>query len=138
MEYFAEQQARSAARIAEIEDIIVRFARATRARFDGTDKRVDDVNEKIAALVDGDLSAQERHREIDEKIAALVDGDLRSQERHREIDEKIAALVDSQIRTEESVKETDENVKKTDEALRSLTTVVDRYISERRNGDSKG
>ena len=45
------------------------------------------------------------------------------------IDERISALVDSQMRTEE-------NVKKTDENLRNLIAVVDRYLSEGRNGDS--
>ncbi len=89
MDYVAQQPARFAARMAEIEDIIVRFARATRARFEGTDKRVDD------------------------------------------IDERISALVDSQVRTEE-------NMKKTDEKLRSLIAVVDRYFREGRNGNSNG
>src|SRR5918911_4012539 len=40
-----------------------------------------------------------------------------------DVDVRIAALVDSQIRTEE-------NVKKTDEALRNLIAVVDRYFNE--------
>lgn len=115
MDYIAEQQARSAIRMAEIEDIIVRFGRATRGRFEGTDKRIDDV---------------------DEKIAAVVDSQIRAEERSREIDKKIAALIESQARTEQNVTRTAENVKKTDEALRSLTTLVDRYISRRRNGDS--
>jgi chromosome segregation ATPase len=145
MEFIIEQQALFAAKmpqleenVRQLEDIVVRFAKATLDRFEATDARVDDVDEKIAALVDSHLRAQERGREIDEKIAALVDSQVRAQERGREIDEKIAALVDSQLHTEQNVKRTEENVKKTDEALRSLTTVVDRYISERRNGNSKG
>jgi hypothetical protein len=44
-----------------------------------------------------------------------------------DVNAKINALVDAQIRT-------DENVKKTDEAVRNLTAVVDRYFRER-NGD---
>jgi hypothetical protein len=40
---------------------------------------------------------------------------------------KIDALVDAQIRNEESIR-------KTDEAVRTLTTVVDRYFRERGNG----
>ena len=73
----------------QLEDIVVRLAKATLDRFEATDARVDD------------------------------------------IDERISALVDSQVRTEE-------NVKKTDESLRSLIAVVDRYFSEGRNGNSKG
>jgi hypothetical protein len=47
-----------------------------------------------------------------------------------EVDERIAALINSQIQTEE-------NVKKTDEHLRNLIAVVDRYFRDGRNGVSK-
>src|SRR5918998_3611984 len=88
-DFIVEQQAQFAAKIGQLEDIVARLAKATLDRFEATDKRVDD------------------------------------------IDERISALVDSQVRTEE-------NVKKTDESLRSLIAVVDRYFSEGRNGNSKG
>lgn len=45
----------------------------------------------------------------------------------KDVNAKINALVDSQIRT-------DENVSRTDENLRNLIAVVDRYFSEGRNG----
>ena len=48
-----------------------------------------------------------------------------------DIDKRISALVDSQVHTEE-------NVKKTDQNLRNLIAVVDRYLSEGRNGNPKG
>ena len=88
-EFIVEQQAQFAAKIGQLEDIVARLAKATLDRFEATDKRVDDV------------------------------------------DERISALVDSQIRT-------DENVKKTDETLRNLIAVVDRYFSEGRNGEPEG
>ncbi len=88
-EFIVEQQAQFAAKIGQLEDIVARLARATLDRFEATDKRVDDV------------------------------------------DERISALVDSQLRT-------DENVKKTDESLRNLIAVVDRYFSEGRNGEPEG
>ena len=44
-----------------------------------------------------------------------------------ETNAKINALIEAQIRT-------DENLKKTDEAVRNLTTVVDRYFSGRQSG----
>jgi len=47
----------------------------------------------------------------------------------QDVSAKINALVDAQLRTEASVKKTDENV-------RNLTAVVDRYFSEGRNGKS--
>ena len=45
----------------------------------------------------------------------------------KDVNAKINALVDSQIRT-------DENLSRTDESLRNLIAVVDRYFSEKRNG----
>ena len=84
MEFILEQQAQFASDIGALQGIVTKLAQATLNRFEATDKRIDDV------------------------------------------DERIAALVDSQIRTEE-------NVKKTDEALRNLIAVVDRYFNEGRN-----
>lgn len=87
-EFIVEQQAQFASKIGQLEDIVTRLAKATLDRFEASDKRVD------------------------------------------EIDERIAALINSQIQTEE-------NVKKTDEHLRNLIAVVDRYFREGRNGGSK-
>ena len=87
-EFIIEQQAQFVSKIGQLEDIVARLAKATLDRFETSDKRVD------------------------------------------EIDERIAALISSQIKTEE-------NVKKTDEHLRNLIAVVDRYFSEGRNGSSK-
>ena len=60
-----------------------------------------------------------RFEDIEEKTA----------ERFRDTDEKFAALVDSQIKLAHAQS-------KTDESLRNLIAVVDRYFSERRNGGS--
>jgi len=87
-DFIVEQQAQFASKIGQLEDIVARLAKATLDRFEASDKRVD------------------------------------------EIDERIAALVNSQIQTEE-------NVRRTDEHLRNLIAVVDRYFSEGRNGGSK-
>ncbi len=88
VEFILNQQAQFSSDIGELKDIVTQLARATLNRFEATDKRIDDV------------------------------------------DERIAALVNSQI-------ETEENMKKTDEALRNLIAVVDRYFSEGRNGKSE-
>ena len=87
-EFIVEQQAQFASQIGQLEDVVARLAQATVDRFHVSDKRVDDM------------------------------------------DERIAALINSQIQTEE-------NVKKTDEHLRNLIAVVDRYVSEGRNGGVK-
>ena len=84
-EFIVEQQAQFAAKIGQLEDIVVRLAKATLDRFEDTDKRVDDV------------------------------------------DERILALVNAQIRTDENVKQTDEN-------LRNLIAVADRYFSGNEDG----
>jgi predicted transcriptional regulator len=87
-EFIVEQQAQFASKIGQLEDIVARLAKATLDRFEVSDERID------------------------------------------EIDKRIAALINSQIQTEE-------NVKKTDEHLRNLIAVVDRYLQEGRNGGAK-
>ena len=117
MEFMLEQQGRFASKIGQLEDILGQLEDIVVRLAKGTLDRVDD---------------------IDERISALVDSQIRTEGRVDNIDERISALVDSQIRTEESVRKTEENVKKTDENLRSLIGVVDRYLSEGRNGNPKG
>ncbi len=48
-----------------------------------------------------------------------------------EVNAKINALVDAQIRTEENLIRTNKNVAITDESLKNLIAVVDRYLSDR-------
>jgi len=48
-----------------------------------------------------------------------------------DVNAKINALVDAQIRTEQNLMRTDKNVASTDESLKNLITVVDRYLSGR-------
>ncbi|MCA1613537.1 MAG: hypothetical protein LC800_05135 [Acidobacteria bacterium] len=85
-EFIIEQQAQFASDIDQLKDIVARLANATLSRFEA----------------------------VEQKTA----------ERFGDVDAKIAALVDSQISTEESV--------------RNLIAVVDRYFSEGRGGRSEG
>jgi ABC-type transporter Mla subunit MlaD len=85
VEFIVNQQAQFSSDLGELKDIVTQLARATLNRFEATDKRIDDVDERIAALVDSQL-------------------------------------------------DTEEKMKKTDEALKNLIAVVDRYFSEGRNG----
>jgi hypothetical protein len=66
--------------------------------------------------------------ELKDVVARLANASLK---RFDDVDERIAALVDSQMRLTEAQSHTDEN-------LRNLISVVDRYFSEGRNGKSKG
>ena len=74
----AEQQAQSGARIAQLEDLLVRFAQATRDRFEATDRRAEETDR--------------RAQEIDEKIAALVDAQIQTEESARKMEEAIRSL----------------------------------------------
>ena len=88
MEFIIDQQANFAARMEQLEELVVRFAKATVDRFQLTDKRADEMDERISALVNAHIEMQESQ-------------------------------------------------KKTEESLRNLIAVVDRYFSEGRNGQSE-
>ena len=107
------QQAESAERVAQLEDLLARFAQATRDRFEVTDRRSQETDGKIEA-------ANRRAQETDEKLAALVDAQVRAEDRAAEVDRKFAALAESQQKTEES--------------LRNLAATVARHIAEGHNG----
>ena len=65
--------------------------------------------------------------QLKDVVARLASSSLK---RFEDVDERIAALVDSQVRLTESQSRTDEN-------LRNLISVVDRYFSDARNGQSE-
>ncbi|HEY6242377.1 MAG TPA: hypothetical protein VIX17_00440 [Pyrinomonadaceae bacterium] len=70
--------------------------------------------------------------QLEHLVARLAQATSDRIQRHNlsDHDEKISALISSQIQTEE-------NVKKTNDDLRNLIAVVDRYFREGRNGESK-
>lgn len=96
MEFLLQQEARCAAKMEQLEEAVALFVRGTQDLVKGTQDR---------------FEAHEKQFD--------------------EVDEKIAALVDSQIRT-------DEMVKQTQEALRNLIAVVDRYFENRNGGIQRG
>ncbi len=80
----------------------------------------------------------EGFKDVNGKIDALVDSQIRLNEGFKDVNAKIDTLVDSQIRLNEAQALQSENLSRTDESLRSLIAVVDRYFSEGRNGRGKG
>lgn len=86
-----------------------------------TAQTVAETGEIVARLANVTL---EGFKDVNAKIDSLVDSQIRSDEKlaasQTLTDERFAALADSQIRS--------------DEKLRNLITVVDRYITEGRNG----
>ena len=116
-------------RIVHLENIVTRLANATLERFDKTDER-------LAALIDSQIRADDRSDKLDERLAALIDSQIRADDRSDRTDERLATLVEAQVRMEDDLKRTDSNLKKTDENLRNLIAVVDRYFREGRNGNA--
>lgn len=116
-EFMLQQQAQSAIRIAQIEELLVQFAQATRERFEVADRRAEEFDKKIAALTDAHIRAEDRAAETDRW----------AKESAADFDRRMAALVDAQIQTEESAR-------KTEEAVRKLAATVDRHIVEGHNG----
>lgn len=88
------------------------------------EKKMGFIIEQQAQLVVNQEKADERLTRLENLVVRFAQATV---ERCNDLDEKFAALVDAQMRTEESIK-------KTEEAIRNLTAVVDRYFSEGRNG----
>lgn len=97
-EFMVQQQAQSAEKILQLEDLLVRFVQATRDRFAENERRI--------------AEDERRSQELNEKFAALLDAQIRAEESAAELDRKIAALVDAQMRTDETVKRMGERIDK--------------------------
>lgn len=99
--------------LAQTGEIVGRLANVTHEGFT-------DVNAKINALVDSQIRT-------DEKFNALADSQAQT-------DEKFNALAYSQMQTDEKINLLVDSQMRTGEDLRNLIAVVDRHLSEGRNG----
>jgi len=97
------------------------------------EKKMEFIVEQLA-----DLTAKQQ--QTDSVVNRLANASLNRIER---IENVLGALAEAQVKTEENVSalavaqlQTDKKLSETDERLNSLITVVERYISERRNGGS--
>ena len=66
-EFIIEQQAQFTSRIGQLEDLVTRFARATHERFHITDKRADEMDERITALINSQIHTEENLKKTDEQ-----------------------------------------------------------------------
>jgi hypothetical protein len=66
------QQAQFATNIGELKDIVGQLARATLNRFEATGKRLDDVDERISALVDSQIRTEENIKQTGENLRNLI------------------------------------------------------------------
>ena len=77
MEFILEQQAQFTARMGQLEDLVVRLARGTLERFEATDARVNDVDERISALVDSQIRTEENVKKTEANVEKTAES-LRS------------------------------------------------------------
>ena len=77
MEFILEHQAQFTARMGQLEDLVVRLARGTLERFEATDARVDDVDERISALVDSPIRTEANVKKTEANVKK-TDESLRS------------------------------------------------------------
>ena len=72
MTVIVEQQAQFASKIGQLEDIVARLAKATLDRFETSDKRVDEIDERIAALISSQIKTEENVKKTDEHLRNLI------------------------------------------------------------------
>ncbi|HEX8499538.1 MAG TPA: hypothetical protein VF659_03020 [Pyrinomonadaceae bacterium] len=107
--------------VEQVVDGIARLAQLTLERFEAVDRRADETDRKIAALVDAQIRTEDRVADNDRWAReSAADFDRRIKESAADFDRRLALLLDSQ--------------KQTEEALRNLAATVDRHIAEGRNG----
>ena len=117
MAFIVEQQAQFAFDIQQLQE--------SQAQLQESQTRTEQVVAQSAAAV---AQSAETVGEVVEVITRLANV---THAGFTEVNAKINALVDAQIRTEERLMRTDKNVASTDESLKRLIAVVDRYLSGR-------
>jgi uncharacterized protein YehS (DUF1456 family) len=99
-----------------------------------TERRIAFIIEQQAQFTSDIQQLRELQAQTEQVVARLANATL---EGFKDVNAKIDALVDSQIRLTEAQSRTNKNLALTDENLRNLIAVVDRYFSEGRNGQGK-
>lgn len=115
MAFIVEQQAQFASDIQLLQESQAQL-QESQAQFQESQTRTDQVVAQTAAVV-GEVG------EVVTRLANVTHAGF------SEVNAKINALVDAQIRTEEHLIRTDKNVAGTDESLKTLIAVVERYLS---------
>ena len=72
MEFILQQQAEFTARMGQLEELVVRLARTTLDRFEATDVRGDDIDQRISALVDSQIRTEENVKKTSEDLRTLM------------------------------------------------------------------
>ena len=90
-------------------------------------------NERMAALVNAQMRADERHSHLDEKMNALVDAQIRSEEAQSSSGGWRTRMEESYARSDERLARLEDLTTRNSEAITKLTEVVT-DIARRRNG----
>ncbi|HEY0385164.1 MAG TPA: hypothetical protein VGC64_04100 [Pyrinomonadaceae bacterium] len=98
----------------------------------------EDVEKKMEFIIEQQTQFASKIGQLEDIVTRLATASLNRFEtteagisqRFEDVEEKIVVLVDSQIKLTEAQSRTDEN-------LRTLVAVVDRYFSEGRNGKAE-
>ena len=133
-EFMVQQQAQSAEKLLQLEDLLVRFVQATRDRFAENERRAQELDEKFAALLDAQIRSEDTTAEMKREAGEMK---REAAERDADFDRKIAALVNAQMRTEETFNKVGERIDKLGERIDDLAVTVDRHIVEGHNGRAR-
>ena len=95
----------------------------------------EDMEKRMEFIVEQLADLTVKQQQTDSIVNRLANASL---DRIENLENKIEALVDAQIRTEGHVSALVESQLRTDERLNAFVTVVERYISEDRNGKDQG
>ena len=117
MAFIVEQQAQFASDIQLLQESQAQLQQS-QAQFQESQARTDQIVAQTAEVV-GQMG------EVVTRLANVTHAGF------TEVNAKISALVDAQIHSEEHLIRTDKNVAGTDESLKTLIAVVDRYLSGR-------
>jgi chemotaxis regulatin CheY-phosphate phosphatase CheZ len=90
--------------------------------------------QRFEFILEQQADAEERTAKLENVLTRLANTTL---DRLDKLEDTVAALIDSQERLKESQEELKDAQQRTNEDLRNLIAVVDRYFSEGRNGESK-
>lgn len=93
----------------------------------------EDIKQKMEFIVEHLADLTVKQQQTDAVVNRLANAALN---RIENLETKVEALVDAQIKTEEHVSALADAQLHTDERLNTFITVVERYISEGRNGKS--
>jgi ribosomal protein L17 len=96
------------------------------------EKKMEFILEQQAQFAANMQAHDERFAQLENIVNRLAGATL---EGFKDVNAKIDALVDSHIRLSEAQARTAANQARTEESLQNLIAVVDRYFSERRNGE---